>query len=224
MGMKNSSTSLYSPLVKKAYKLFCESCDDAKMLEAAKGVWKDLVVKDSGHMKRAAGHAKVYLTFKNGKRRGVERPSIKLSKELMNRMDGDEQFDTITHELAHIIDFAYRLNSDHGPIWKKIHSFMGGSGKQFHSIDTKDLRKKRTRFLVICRKIWEKNREAVPMAWTKARLLESIRSGNVRQGNGGFYRVVGVVTLDGYNKKEKMEWEEIEKRGLADIVRYIAGE
>jgi hypothetical protein len=57
--------------------------EDAKMLEAAKGVWKDLVVKDSGHMKRAAGHAHVYLTFKNGKRNGVNRPSIKLSKELI---------------------------------------------------------------------------------------------------------------------------------------------
>lgn len=37
-----------------------------------------------------------------------------------------DRFQTITHEIAHVIDVLLRGTSDHGAIWKSIHRFLGG--------------------------------------------------------------------------------------------------
>lgn len=36
---------------------------------------------------------------------------------------------TVTHELAHVIDFNFRGNSWHDATWKSIHKLLGGDGK-----------------------------------------------------------------------------------------------
>ena len=43
---------------------------------------------------------------------------------------------TISHEVAHLVDYATRGRSDHSAIWKAIHKRMGGSAERCHTMDT----------------------------------------------------------------------------------------
>ena len=123
-----------------------ESNASESLKAAAKKSWKDLVVEDSGKMKRAAGYARVYIKSFNNHRferkTEISEPRIMLSKEIMARMTDEQKFQTVSHELAHIFDFYLRGKSNHDSVWNKIHSYMGGDGKRFHYVDVSDLRKK----------------------------------------------------------------------------------
>lgn len=43
---------------------------------------------------------------------------------------------TISHEVAHLVDYATRGRSDHSAIWKAIHKRLGGSAERCHTMDT----------------------------------------------------------------------------------------
>lgn len=45
--------------------------------------------------------------------------------------------DTITHELAHAIDFDFRGYTKHDEIWKNIHKLLGGTGNRTGYVDLK---------------------------------------------------------------------------------------
>ena len=152
MSMKNTSNTLYSPLVKQIYAAFMESGACNSLKAAAKKAWKDLVVEDSGRHKRAAGVARVMIRSFNNYRfervTEISDPCIMLSKAIMERSSEEEKYQTVSHELAHIIDFYFRGKSNHDQIWRKIHSYMGGDGKRTHDIDISDLRKKVMRVVI----------------------------------------------------------------------------
>ncbi|ALY07202.1 SprT-like family protein [Vibrio phage vB_VmeM-32] len=41
---------------------------------------------------------------------------------------------TVSHEIAHYIDFNIRGKSGHDSFWKKLHRFLGGDGSRTHSM------------------------------------------------------------------------------------------
>lgn len=55
---------------------------------------------------------------------------ISLSRILTKLHTKDEVMNTITHEIAHAIDFEQRGTSDHSFIWAKIHKDLGGDGER----------------------------------------------------------------------------------------------
>lgn len=71
---------------------------------------------------------------------GIRRYKMRINVGLM--MINEENWwhvldETITHEMAHLVDYMTRDTSDHGPIWKKIHSAFGGNAKRCHNMTTK---------------------------------------------------------------------------------------
>jgi len=64
---------------------------------------------------------------------------IKLNARLLGRVDDKEQYEVVSHELAHCVDYYLRGDSDHGKFWKQIHRAMGGKGARCHEFDTKGL-------------------------------------------------------------------------------------
>ena len=59
---------------------------------------------------------------------------IEINKKFAQRRSTHELFDTVSHELAHCVDFVIRghisrKNRWHDKFWREIHQAMGGSGK-----------------------------------------------------------------------------------------------
>jgi hypothetical protein len=62
---------------------------------------------------------------------------IVFSESIMNERTYEEQFDIVSHEFAHLVDYVVRGTSDHGDFWQNIHKLMGGSGNAFHKFAVK---------------------------------------------------------------------------------------
>jgi predicted SprT family Zn-dependent metalloprotease len=59
---------------------------------------------------------------------------IEINKELSQTQSEKEVFDTVSHELAHCVDFVIRGYKSrkkryHDSYWRTLHKAMGGSGK-----------------------------------------------------------------------------------------------
>ena len=59
---------------------------------------------------------------------------IEINKKLAQKQEADEVFDTVSHELAHCVDFVIRgyISREkpyHDKFWSTIHKAMGGCGK-----------------------------------------------------------------------------------------------
>jgi hypothetical protein len=63
--------------------------------------------------------------------------TIELSKVVLSKTTKEEQYDTISHELAHLLDAAIRNKFNHDKFWKSLHVAMGGTGKRCHGIEVK---------------------------------------------------------------------------------------
>jgi len=64
--------------------------------------------------------------------------SIDFNVDVFSRMPSYEQYNTTTHEIAHLIDMSYyRVSSNHGYRWQSIDIAMGGSGERCHKMDVK---------------------------------------------------------------------------------------
>ena len=208
MSMKNTSNTLYSPLVKRIYAAFMESEASGSLKAAAKKAWKDLVVEDSGRLKRAAGVAKVMVKSFNNHRfervTEVSDPCIMLSKAIMERSSEEEKYQTVSHELAHIVDFYFRNGkSKHDQIWRKIHSYMGGDGKRTHDIDITDLRKK------VMRVVLESKHDGSHKFFTRKKFENTVRWGYVGEGHRysleGFFWFRGGKLLRALTNSELLE-------------------
>lgn len=62
---------------------------------------------------------------------------IDLSPYIFDKMSEEEQWDTVSHEFAHIVDYVIRGTSNHDRFWKSIHRAMGGTAKRTHSAEVK---------------------------------------------------------------------------------------
>jgi hypothetical protein len=73
---------------------------------------------------------------------------IDLSQKLLSKAGEAEQFQDVSHELAHILDFAIRGTSGHDQHWQNLHALMGGDGKRCHEYDLSAMRNRVKRVLL----------------------------------------------------------------------------
>ena len=111
---------------------------DTEMRQALRVVKNNVTIKMSKRMTKAAGQASVRILALSGKAI-PETLTLKLSTPIMERASKEEQDDTISHEVAHLVDYVMRGKSDHSYIWRKVHMALGGSGKTYHNINVKGL-------------------------------------------------------------------------------------
>lgn len=78
--------------------------------------------KGFNNSKHTAGNCSFNRIKKSG--------TVGLSKILTETQDWEEVEDTITHEVAHAIDYSRRGQSDHSYTWKAIHRELGGTGER----------------------------------------------------------------------------------------------
>lgn len=74
---------------------------------------------------------------------------IELNPKLFNRCSFEERYETVSHEMAHIVDFAIRGRSNHDLHWKQLHMFLGGKAARCHRINMKGIGGRD--WLVICK-------------------------------------------------------------------------
>jgi predicted SprT family Zn-dependent metalloprotease len=121
---------------------------DPALTAALRVAQRNLKVNMSARMTRSAGLAKCRRIRQYGGAMKVDPSSlaISLSTPLFARADHATNINTITHELAHIVDYVMRGTSDHGHRWQAIHRALGGTGEQYHQIDTTGLGRALTRY------------------------------------------------------------------------------
>lgn len=74
---------------------------------------------------------------------------IEWNSTLFSRMTEDQQFNTVSHEFAHAVEYCVRLKSDHDYFWQSIHRACGGTATRTHNYDTTGLRKNVRRMIVM---------------------------------------------------------------------------
>jgi predicted SprT family Zn-dependent metalloprotease len=74
--------------------------------------------------------------------------SMDLNQRLLSRVSEQEQFQDVSHELAHLLDYALRGKSGHDAYWKNLHLLMGGDAARCHQYDVTGLRNRVKRFLL----------------------------------------------------------------------------
>jgi predicted SprT family Zn-dependent metalloprotease len=115
---------------------------------------------------------------------GVRVLKMELGLAILNRVTPEQQFEIVSHELAHLLDFALRGDSNHDGVWKRIHKSMGGTGERCHQFSVTDLRNKVTKILVVDN-INKKEFMISPRAFRRYR--QSLVHGNIE--NPGRYVV-----------------------------------
>lgn len=63
---------------------------------------------------------------------------LELAPKVLARMSDEQVFDTVSHELAHLLDYYVRADElrksrradTHGASWKRIHRWMGGTAER----------------------------------------------------------------------------------------------
>lgn len=85
---------------------------------------KDLILKISKRFTDTWASADC---FKNKKR--IMHYALVVSDEVFDT-DSKFMYEIISHEMAHLIEFSLRGDSDHGKIWRDIHIRMGGTAER----------------------------------------------------------------------------------------------
>lgn len=108
--------------ISKAFNAIENSSAHDRYKEAALIIKSNLKWSISHRMKTTSGLASC----------GIDK--IKFSFYVLSFMTVNQIYNTVTHELAHLIDYKCRLKSDHDLTWKTIHKAMGGNGNRCHAI------------------------------------------------------------------------------------------
>lgn len=134
----------------------------------------------------------------------LQRWEIELQVVLMNE-NGTEFVDsTVTHELAHLIDYKIngrqtewrgrrRVNIVHGPTWKRIMVDLGENPERTHSYDVSSVRRHRTRYVYQCNGCGQE-------LWLGSRRHEKMQSGKAQYWHRSCKRAG--VTYIGVQKPE----------------------
>jgi predicted SprT family Zn-dependent metalloprotease len=94
----------------------------------------------------AAGRARARLDIVTRRPSYVE---IELNPSLFNRINDAEQYNTVSHEVAHVVDYFIRGDSGHDYFWQNLHHLAGGTGEQFHKYDVTGLRNNVKRIILL---------------------------------------------------------------------------
>lgn len=74
---------------------------------------------------------------------------IEWNPHLFQRMTAEQQFNTVSHEFSHTVEYVIRHNSDHGDLWQMIHRACGGTAERTHNYDTSGLKKNIRRLIIV---------------------------------------------------------------------------
>lgn len=85
---------------------------------------------------------------------------------------------TVSHEIAHYIDFNIRGTSKHDAKWRNIHIFLGGNGLRTHSMISKSRLKEY---------IYDVNGHGI--------VLSAIRHKKIQQNNGVYRCKFGIIDV-----------------------------
>lgn len=82
-------------------------------------------IKLNNRLKVCAGKAR-WLCYKD--QADVSSFIIEINPKIFTWFDTNELYDTVSHEVAHLIDVIIRNKTSHDKHWKAIHHSMNGSG------------------------------------------------------------------------------------------------
>lgn len=128
--------------LKQAYDTFEKACPNELYRTALKRMV--YTIKIDSRLRTKAGEA----SWSRNRASGVVKLSMRVSSLLMQRASHEEQFQTISHELAHLLELAVHNDTNHKARWKQLHMWMGGDGKRCHDISVENLGNKVVRIMV----------------------------------------------------------------------------
>jgi predicted SprT family Zn-dependent metalloprotease len=108
---------------------------------------------------------------------------LEFNYQLLSACTPDERFQTVSHELAHILDYDIRKKFCHDHQWKRLHSDMGGDGKRCGKIAT------------------------VPTGRDKYKITDRTTNKIWYMGTRRFNRYIHVFAMN----KDRYHWEELQR-------------
>lgn len=127
-------------MLTKAYNNFMASNMSQGLKNCATEAYNKSKLIMNSRLRVAAGKARCSI-HTVGNVKNIINPRIEWNPTLFQRMTEDQQYNTISHEFAHIVEFFYRGDSDHGVYWQMFHRACGGNATTRHNYDTTGLRK-----------------------------------------------------------------------------------
>jgi len=104
-------------------------------------------VEMNSRFRAKAGCAKYTRIHSN---KTVINMEMMFSEPIFARISDEEKQDTISHEMAHLIEVLVYFDSGHTSRWQRIHYALGGSGKRcMEGVDTTGLRNQVKRVKII---------------------------------------------------------------------------
>lgn len=111
---------------------------------------------------------------------------ISLSRVLMNAFTYEEAINTLTHEIAHAIDFEYRGKSNHDLVWKRIHNSIGGTGERCYKANesVKEIQKRTYNYIGVCKKCGKEVN-----GWIRKPKYYGVENIYIHKGCGGYVEI-----------------------------------
>lgn len=123
----------------------------------------------------------------------TKQATVKLNRQLFERLNDTERYEIISHELAHAILQVTGKSDKHGPRWQSLHQKMGGTAARCHTHEVQHNKVKR---VVLERKTDSK--------------LFLVTAGFVKHGINTQYSVVGVAKI--CRNSMSYSWERLENK------------
>jgi hypothetical protein len=133
-------------MIKKAYDTLMASSVNPNIKECATKAYNNVKVSRNDRMRVTAGRAGCRIDHFA---KTIINPYIEWNSTLFARMNEAEQYNTASHEFAHIVDFYCRQKSNHDYFWEHIHRACGGTGERTHKYNVEGLRKNIRRMIVV---------------------------------------------------------------------------
>jgi hypothetical protein len=104
-------------------------------IDALDYVMKTAEVCINGRYIRKAGVAEYKINKFNGQ---IHYIRMAFAEKIFNKFTAEQRQDTVSHEMAHLVEAVVHFTSDHGVRWQHIHRALGGTAQQFCKVDNGD--------------------------------------------------------------------------------------
>lgn len=132
-------------LMKAHNNLMASSVGEGVKQSAVKAIQQLRVIRND-RLRVCAGRARCSI---NRLTKMVFNLNLEWNPHLFSRMTEDQQFNTVSHEYAHLVEYMHRLESDHGYFWQTLHRACGGTAERTHTYDTTGLKKNIKRIIIV---------------------------------------------------------------------------
>lgn len=132
-------------LMKAHNNLMASSVSEGVKQSAVKTI-QQLRVICNDRLRVCAGRARCFV---NHLTKTVFNLRLEWNPHLFARMTENQQFNTVSHEYAHLVESMHRFQSDHGYFWQTLHRACGGTAERTHTYDTTGLKKNIKRLIIV---------------------------------------------------------------------------